>query len=64
MSKRPLAVRKRLATTMLTLLAALGSTAAIAGCGGKSSSESEKAETTTSHSSGLHKKQVEKKAGY
>lgn len=58
-------MRKRSLTAMLTVLALATSSFAIAGCGGKSS-ESEKAEATesTTHSSGLQKKQVEKKGKY
>lgn len=57
-------MRKRSLTAMLTALAVATSSFAIAGCGGKSTSESEKTETKTTHSSGLQKKQVEKKGEY
>ncbi|HEY1688684.1 MAG TPA: hypothetical protein VGF95_07440 [Solirubrobacteraceae bacterium] len=60
-------MRKRPLTAILTVLAVATSPFAIAGCGGKSSSGSEKGETAkteTTHSSGLQKKKVEEKSEY
>jgi hypothetical protein len=47
--------RRPLLTAMLTTVAALGATVAIAGCGGKGSSSSSK-NTTTNTESGAHKR--------
>lgn len=56
--------KRQLLSAMLTVLAAIAATLAIAACGGESKKGSEAISTSTTHSQGLQKKEKSKGGHY